>query len=65
MMQLGFFVCSVWENTLFVPLGHLAEFSQSEYSKPPWIHRALAWQIGFDPPPGCVHQQELGMWCLL
>ncbi len=31
-MQLGFFVCSVWENTLSIPLGHLAEFSQSEYS---------------------------------
>ena len=31
-MQLGFFVCSVWENTLSFPLGHLAEFSQSEYS---------------------------------
>ena len=30
-MQLGFFVCSVWENTLFVPLGEVSQRERQEF----------------------------------
>jgi len=60
-MQLGFFVCAVWENTLSVPLGHLSQRERQEPNSADPIGSAAVLRISAIIPPYCCMKIQFGI----